>query len=82
MAKSGGPEIDVQKLRAWLQEKGWTVTRLGQETGVSYSHIHHIAEGVTKPGRKFLMGLVALGVDIRTLVREDDAPAPTDTAAV
>lgn len=80
--KAPTPEIDPEKLRALLKERDWTITRLAQEMGISQPFAHQVVQGAEKPGRKFILGLLSIGVDIRTLLRDDATPPAPDTAAI
>lgn len=72
MDKQTAPiDIDPDKVRAFLSDRGWTITRLSREIGVSQSFAHQVVQGAVKPGRKFILGMLSIGVDIRTLLRDD-----------
>ena len=56
------------KIKALLAERGWTVYRLGQETGLSTGHLHDLVSGKYEPGMDTLRTLAAgFGVKIGDL---------------
>lgn len=82
MLTSDAPEarIDPARLRRFLKERGWTITRLAKEMGVSQSFASQVVNGHEQPGRKFLLGLLAIGIDLRGLIAEPAGPQPSSAA--
>lgn len=54
--------LDVEKLRAFMQSKGWNTTKMAAEMGVSEATVSRALSDRRGVGTKFLAGLRKAGV--------------------
>ena len=62
-----------------LKENGWTQEQFAQRAGVTLSTVQSVLSGRRRPGAKFILGLINVGVPLEEVgkyVEPDALPVP------
>jgi len=54
--------INLEQVRLFMQEKGYSEVELAKAMGVTYSYVFRVMRGKRQPGGKFIEGLISAGM--------------------
>ncbi len=54
--------VNLQRVREFMEEKGYSEYHLAKEMGISYSYLFRVLRGTRHPGSKFIKGLLIAGM--------------------
>jgi transcriptional regulator with XRE-family HTH domain len=59
--------VNLERIKAFMTYNGWSEYELAKRMGVSYSYVNRVMSGKRMPGRKFIAGLVDIGMDPKAI---------------
>ena len=62
-------QLDVERVRAYMAQQGWSERDLAQQMGVAYSYVNRLLAGKRHVGPRAIAGLALAGLEWQAVLR-------------
>ena len=62
-------QLDVERVRAYMAQQGWSERDLAQQMGVAYSYVNRLLSGKRQVGPRAIAGLALAGCEWQAVLR-------------